>query len=57
MHEDTDYWVDVRAENNDANSSYSGDLATSTLAGTPDATVDANAGLGKSIESCRSLSR
>ena len=29
---DTDYWIDVRAENSEGNSAYSGNLATSTLA-------------------------
>ena len=31
---DTDYWVDVRAENTSGESEYSEDLATSTIAGT-----------------------
>ena len=39
---DTDYWIDVRAENADGNSFYTSDRATSTLAVTtaPDLTVD-----------------
>ena len=51
LDEDTDYWIDVRGENSVGNSAYSGDLATSTLAGTPDTTVDANAGSDVSVES------
>ena len=42
----------MRAENSEGNSSYSGDLATSTLADTPDpTTVSANAGSNVSVES------
>ena len=33
LSEDTNYWVDVRAENSAGESNYSGDRATSTLAG------------------------
>ena len=51
LDEDSDYWIDVRAENSEGDSSYSGDLATSTLAGTPDTTVTANAGSDVSVES------
>ena len=31
LSEDTDYWIDVRAQNSEGDSSYSSDLATSTL--------------------------
>ena len=50
LDEDTDYWIDVRAENSEGDSDYSGDLATSTLAGTG-TTVSANAGSDVSVES------
>ena len=51
LNEDDDYWIDVRGENSEGDSAYSGDLATSTLAGTPDTTVTANAGSDVSVES------
>ena len=50
LSEDTNYWVDVRAENSAGNSNYSGNLATSTLP-VPDTTVSANAGPDVSVES------
>ena len=45
----TNYWIDVRGENSEGDSSYSGDLATSTL-GSVTTTVTANAGPDKSEE-------
>ena len=53
--EDTNYWVDVRAENSAGNSAYSEDRATSTLASTPVTTVSANAGSDVSVESGGSI--
>ena len=48
----TNYWIDVRAENSAGNSDYSTDLATSTLAAAAGATtVTANAGSNVSVGS------
>ena len=53
----TNYWIDVRAENSAGNSDYSGNLATSTLAAAAGATtVTANAGPNVSVESGDSVS-
>ena len=51
---DTDYWVDVRAENSVGNSAYSGNLATSTTASgvvSSGTAVVANAGSDVSVRS------
>ena len=56
---DTDYWVDVRAENSVGNSAYSGNLATSTTASgvvSSGTAVVANAGSNVSVRSGGSVS-
>ena len=58
----TSYWIDVRAENSAGNSSYSGNLATSTTGTAPidppttSTTVSANAGSNVSVRSGGSVS-
>ena len=64
LNSNDNYWVDVRAENGGGNSAYSGDLATSTTAGTttdpvdpvlPATTVSANAGPDVSMSATGSV--